>query len=218
MRHALNDIIGSQVVADGEPHDVTEAWIDPVGGRLRYVGLDVGGWLSHRTSLLSTGLLTWDEGWRADATRAEIEAAEIGHHEGFDLGDLPPLITGPFGNTFSPLLIAAGLRAGAEDAAPPHPPAEEDGAALDPEDRTRSLERWRALRGTPVFARDGEIGPLIDLIYDDRVWDPAAIVVTAVTGRAEIEWRHVRRRVEAGGHLVLHADMAELGLRPSLRE
>ena len=214
MRHALSEIVGSTVEADGGRLDVTEAWIDPVGGRLRYVGVDVGGWLSHRTALLSTGLLSWDEGWQADATREEIEAAELDHERGFDLADLPPLITGPFGNTFSPLLIAAGLRAGAEEAAPPHPP-EGDGPAVHADDLTRSLDRWSALRGTPVFARDGEIGPLIDLIYDDRVWDPAAIVVTAVTGRAEIEWRHVRRRVESGGHLVLHADMAELGLRPS---
>ena len=217
MRHALNDIIGSHVEADGERLDVTEAWIDPVGGRLRYVGLDVGGWLSHRTALLSTGLLTWDEGWRADATRAEIEAAEIDHEGGFDIGDLPPLITGPFGNTFSPMLMAAGLRAEAEEEAPPHPPAAEE-PAVGADDLTRQLDRWSTVRGTPVFARDGEIGPLIDLIYDDRVWDPAALVVTAVTGRTEVDWHHVRRRVAAGGHFVLHADMAELGIRPSPRE
>ena len=217
MRHALSDIIGSHVTADGERHAVTEAWIDPVGERLRYVGLDVGGWLSHRTALLSSGLLSWDDGWHADATREEIEAAELDHERGFDLADLPPLITGPFGNTFSPLLIAAGLQAEAEEEAPPRPPAA-DGPALDPEDLTRRLERWSALRGTPVFARDGEIGPLIDLIYDDRMWDPVALVVTAVTGREEIEWRHVRRRVASGGHFVLHADMDELGLTPSLPE
>ena len=221
MRHALSDIVGSHVEADGDRLEVTDAWIDPVGGRLRYVGVDVGGWLSHRTALLSAGLLEWDDGWRADATREEIEAAEIDHEGGFDLGALPPLITGPFGNTFSPLLIAAGLRAEAEDEAPPHPPIEADGPAgpaVEAEDLTRRLDRWSALRGTPVFARDGEIGPLIDLIHDDRVWDAAALVVTAVTGREEIDWRHVRRRVESGGHLVLSADMAELGLRPSPRE
>ena len=214
MRHALSDIVGHRVEADGERLEVTEAWIDPVGGRLRYVGVDVGGWLSHRTALLSTGLLTWDEGWHADATRAEIEAAETDPDDGFDLSDLPPLVTGPFGNTFSPLMIAAGLRAEAEDEALPRPP-DAEGPPVDADRLTRRLDRWSALRGTPVFARDGEIGPLIDLIHDDRVWDATALVVTAVTGREEIEWRHVRRRVESGGHMVLSADMAELGLRPS---
>ena len=217
MRHALTDIIGARIDAGGDRTGITEAWVDPVGGRLRYVGLDVGGWLTHRTALLSTGRLSWDDGWRTDATRAEIEEAEVDPHAGFDLADLPPLITGPFGNTFSPLMIAVGLRAEAEDAAPPHPP-EPEGPALDAADRTRRLERWSALRGTPVFARDGEIGPLDDLVYDDRVWDPEALVVTAVTGRTEIGWAHMRRRVESGGYFLLSADMAELGVRPSLPE
>ena len=214
MRHSLTDIIGHRVEAGGERLAVEEAWIDPVGGRLRYLGLDVGGWLSHRTALLSTGHLSWDEGWHADVTRAEIEAAEVDPERGFDIGDLPPLITGPFGNTFSPLLIAAGLRAEAAEEMTPAP----EGPALDAADMTRRLDRWSALRGIPVFARDGEIGPLDDLIYDDRMWDPEAMVVTSVAGRTEIPWSQMRRRVDSGGHLLLHAGMEELGIRPSLPE
>ena len=217
MRHRLTDILQSRLWIGDEDLAARGAWLDPEAGALRYVGADVGGWLSGRVALVAAGLLRYDgERWHADTAREDIEAATLASDGGLhlDLLDLPPLITGPFGNTVSPLLMAAGLRAEAAEEAPPLPPEARDAPAgvppLTAEDRIRRLETWDELHGAAVFARDGELGALSDLVLDDRAWDVAELVVTAPGGMLHVPANLVRHRVEAGGHYVLSAERAEI--------
>ena len=158
-RNSLRALIEGTVRVEGDDLSVSDAWIDRHAMALRYVGLDVGGWLDRHVALVSAERLTWSRdagarglgGWRADLTREEIEGDEARLEEGggwIDLASLPAVVTGPFGFTVSPLLIGAGLLSEAEDERPPHPPGEgEEPARPDagarPGGRLARRIRWR---------------------------------------------------------------------------
>ncbi len=225
MHHRLSAMLDGTVRLGDEELDVTGAWLDPEDARLRYLILDLGGWIRGRHALLAAGALAPRDGrWTTAVTRAEVEAADHQPEGGFrlDMSALPAILTGPFGNTISPMMIAAGLRAEAQDEAPPMQPALRDEAAapesappLTDADRTRSLERWEDWKDAPVFARDGEVGPLLDLILDDIDWRPARAVVTAGRGPIGLPWALMRRRVRPGGHIVMALDAHHIADAPA---
>lgn len=218
MHHRLSAMLEGTVRLGDEELDVVDAWLEPDDARLRYVALDVGGWLRERSALLAAGALVPREGrWTTAVTREEVETAHTQPEGGFrlDMASLPAILTGPFGNTVSPMMIAAGLRAEAAEEAPPvrpgdrerAPSPEEDAPAVDAEALTRRLVRWEAWRDAPVFARDGEVGPLTDLILDDVDWRPARAVVMTRFGPVGLPWSLLRRRVPGSGHLVMALDV-----------
>ena len=186
-RNSLRALLGGTVRVEGDDLSVSDAWIDPGSMALRYVGLDVGGWLDRHVALVLAQSLAWSEdGWRADVTRAEIEGDEARLDEGegwIDIASLPPVITGPFGFTVSPMLIGAGLLSEAEDERPPHPPGEaERGEASE---RMGALDRAGDWLDAPVAARsDAGAG----LSVADLLIDPADLRIThaviEVGGRA----------------------------------
>ena len=193
--NSLRALLGGTVRVEGEALSVSGAWIDPEEWRLRYVGLDVGGWLDRHVALVPAERLAWapaepgdhgaDDrsvgGWRADVARAEVEAdeARLAASTGpFDLAALPPILTGPFGNTISPLLMIGGYLAESEDEAPPRPPGGPEPDA--PRDRVRALSRAGEWLDAPIAARHdvagrgAEDGPAID----DLLIDPETLRVT----------------------------------------
>lgn len=216
MHHRLRGILSGTVRLEDEELDVAGAWLEPEDAQLRYLSLDLGGWLTDRSALLAAGALVPREGrWTTAVTRAEVEEAQFQPEGGFhlDVASLPAILTGPFGNTISPMLIAAGLRAEtAEEEPPVHPGVKEEAAggapppAITPETMTRALVRWEDWEGAPVFARDGEIGPLIDLVLDDVDWRPTRAVVNTRFGPVGLPWALMRRRVPGSGHLVMALD------------
>lgn len=170
---SLRSLIEGTALVGTDHLDVAGAWIDDE--RLRYVGLDVGGWTASHVALVPAERMTWDGGWRAEVTREEVEAdeARLRPDSGpLDLARLPPVLTGPFGYTISPLMIAAGLMAEGRDEAPPRPPSE-GAAAETPREEARSLPRVGDRLGLPVAARHdvigrgSEAGPeIVDLLID----------------------------------------------------
>ena len=223
MHHRLSAMLDGTVRLGEEELEVVDAWLEPADARLRYVALDVGSWLRERSALLAAGALVPREGrWTTAVTREEVEAAQVEPEGGFhlDMTSLPAILTGPFGNTISPMMIAAGLRAEAAEEAPPARPEDrsaapdDDAPALDAEALTRQLVRWEDWREAPVFARDGEVGPLIDLILDDVDWRPARAVVAAARGPVALPWSLLRRRVPGSGHLVMAIDADHVASAP----
>jgi hypothetical protein len=225
MHHRLSALLDGTVSLGDEELDVVDAWLDPEDARLHYVALDVGTWLRDRSALLAAGALVPREGrWTTAVTREEVEAAQVEPEGGFRLDrmSLPAILTGPFGNTISPMMIAAGLRAEAAEEAPPTRPGDRDAApdlaegtpAVDAEALTRRLVRWEEWRDAPVFARDGEVGPLTDLILDDVDWRPARAVVAAPRGPVALPWSLLRRRVPGSGHLVMALDVDHVASAP----
>lgn len=184
--NSLRALMGGTVRVEEDDLSVSEAWLDPGEWRLRYVGLDVGGWLDRHVALVPAERLSRtrdpaERGWRADVTRAEVEADEARLAEStgpFDLAALPPVFTGPFGNTISPLLMVGGYLAESADEAPPRPPGEEEADA--PRDQVRALSRAGEWLGRPIAARhdvvgrSAEDGPRIG----DLLIDPESLRIT----------------------------------------
>lgn len=223
MHHRLSAILGETVRLEDDEFDVADAWLDPENAQLRYVTLDLGGWFSDCSALLAAGALTPRDGrWTCALSRADVEGAQH-HAEGggmLDMASLPTIITGPFGYTVSPLLIAAGLRSEAADEAPPRRPSDGEesapptGPAMTEEAMTRRLVRWSEWKDAPVFGRDGEIGPLTDIMFDDLDWRPVRAVVQSDRGAVGLPWALVRRRVPEGGHIVMAVDARAVASAP----
>lgn len=200
-----------------------EAWLDAQRARLVYLEVETGGFLSRpRRALIHASRLSAGAPPRAEVDAAMIEAAETEPEEGFllDPAGLPPILTGPFGNTVSPLLMMAGMRSEAVEEQAPHPDApgtrddsgEEPGAEADPR---AALERASEWLGAPVFGRAGELGRVDDLLLAKADWATAYLIVRARTGRHAVPWAVVRHRAP-GGHVVISGDAAALAGSPDI--
>ena len=218
---SLRSLIEGTAMVGTDRLPVAGAWID--GERLRFVGLDVGGWRDSHVALVPAERMTWDGGWRADLSREEVEAEEARLTEDagpLDLASLPAVVTGPFGYTVSPLMIAAGLMAETREEAPPRPPVEGD-----PEpamrDEARALPRVADRLGLPVAARHdvigrgSEAGPTVeDLLIDPE--DGHALshaVIEAGDARRAVPMSYLGE-VDEDGALPLALTLAELDTMP----
>lgn len=230
-RNSLRALLGGAVRVEQDELSVSGAWIDPREWRLRYVGLDVGGWLDRHVALVPADRLSREgdaegaaaPGWRADVTRAEVEADEArldGSAGPFDLAALPPVLTGPFGNTISPLLMVGGYLAESEDEAPPRPPGAE---GETPRDEVRALSRAADWLGAPIAARHdvagrgAEAGPAIDdlLIDPDTLRITHAVIEAGGAPRA-VPVAHLRAPGEDGDAVPVALTRAEIEAMPEV--
>lgn len=216
---SLRALLDGTVRVEGDDLPVSDAWIDPDAMALRYVGIDVGGWLDRHTALVSAGRLRWSDGWRADVTREEIEGQDARLEEGggpVDIRGLPPVVTGPFGYTISPLLIGAGLMAGSEDEMPPRPPGDAE-AADAPRDRARALDRAGDWLGTAVTARGG-VG---DMSVSDLLIEPSErrithLVIEAAGHPRAVPAERLGYRATPDAPLTLELTRAEIEAAPEM--
>lgn len=148
---------------------------------LAYVAVDVGGWLDRREVMVEIDRFgPPEEGeWPVSLSRAELEEAPIlEDEESSPLEALPPLVVGPFGYTFSPLMMAAGMEASAERMRTGDPGAE--GAEGAPpvtraHGRLSGIERSTDWLGRAAFGPDGEMGPVEDMAIQDGVLTAAIL-------------------------------------------
>ena len=224
MLHKITALRGQRIDTGGETHDVTEVWFDDEGWRLRYLGVDVGGWFSSRTAIVKASRLRAgpdaDGDWHVDLTREELEAAPTSEERGgghvFDVASLPPVLTGPFGNTISPALIYAGLLSEAEEERPPEDPHAERPMEAPAMREIRSLEAFADWHGAPVFGPDGEVGPLSDMLFEPVAQAIVALVAMTTEGPKPIPLGQLRRRAAAGGHLVVVPGTARIVSAPDV--
>ena len=221
MLHKVTSLRGQRIDTGGETHEVTEIWFDDESWRLRYLGVDVGGWFSSRTAIVEAGRLRHEGGaWHLDLTKDELEAAPTSEERDgghvFDIASLPPVLTGPFGNTVSPMLIHAGLLAEAEDEMPPRDPNADRPLESPVQRDLRRLEPFGEWLGAAVFGPDGEIGPLSDLLFEPSAQAISALVAMTSDGPRAIPLGQMRRRAASGGHIVVVPDMARVGASPEI--
>lgn len=219
---SLRSLIEGTVLLETDHLDVAGAWIDEE--RLRFVGLDLGGWMDTHVALVPAERMGWDGGWRAEVTREEVEADEARLTEPsgpLDLAALPPVLTGPFGYTVSPLMIAAGLMADTADEAPPRPPGADDEAETSPRAQARSLARVRDRLGLPVAARHdvigrgSEAGPEIaDLLIDPDGFTLSHVVIAAGDALRAVPLQYLEEIEEGAASLAL--TRAELDAMPEI--
>ena len=234
LRNSLRALLDGTIRVETDDLAVSDAWIDPDAMAVRYVGLDVGGWLDRHVALVAASRLAWvDEGlgpgWRAAVTRAEIEGDEARLSDGgglIDVAALPPVLTGPFGHTVSPALIRAGLMAEAQEERTPLPPGEEEAGEDEdgaPRDEARALDRAADWLGLTVAARHDVIaqradaGPRVeDLLLDpDDLRITHAVVEADGRGRA-VPVAHLGARPRDDGALPLALTRAEIDALPEV--
>ncbi len=139
---------------------------------LAYVAIDVGGWLDRREVLVEIERFGRpDDGeWPVALGRTDLEDAPV--LEDGDSGTidaLPPLVVGPFGYTFSPLMMAASVEA----TAAPEPSGDPETEGRPPETRAHGrlagIERSTDWLGRAAFGPEGELGPVEDVVVEDGV-------------------------------------------------
>ena len=203
------------------PHAISDLLFDLETRRVVYATVGLSGSKSAdalvAASMLrdpdpANGTLTMDLGDEdlARAPRWEGDQSELDAM----LLAMPPLVVGPFGGTYAPLAMAA-MAKDTSDA------PQEDPRAEAARERFERLSSWL---GKPVFASDGEVGIVADLLhaFDDNRLDWLVV--------DNDRFFHHRRRVvpfsaishrapeETGGHVVLTMSQAEVERAPQVAD
>ncbi|SDY34579.1 hypothetical protein [Citreimonas salinaria] len=236
MLQSFHDLMNRNLATDGGKAKLREAFFDPGTGLVRYMAVDIGGWLDATEVLVEADRLAppGEEGasWMLRISESDLEAAPRWHEgmaeERIDLRAWPPVLVGPFGSTYSPLLMFEQLIAEQrEHELPPAP----DGDRL-----VRPLEEVGSWIGLPAFCTDGEIGPVADLLFEI---DTRRVVTVAITpksgttagteagsgatettgrdqlGRILLPLTALRHRPKQGTHLVFDTTLQALHLDPA---
>lgn len=195
MHHSLKDLESYEVVSDDTTGRVEDFLFDEVRLHVSAVAVDMGNWLVRRSAILSSDRLgrpdpetrriplriTRDEADEAP----EIENWEAGWFEAPAFTAWPPIIVGPAGGTISPLLMQAQAQhltgnTGARVA---------EDRLRDVTENPRRLRSFTTTRSAPVFATDGEIGRVSDMLLRPDSYDVAFLVID--TGGFLSHERHV---------------------------
>lgn len=240
MLHTLSDILRFKALSGDTKLPVTELFFDPYTHAVRYVALDVGGWFDKSEVVVAARHFgdpdSEERTWPVDVDYEAIESAPRWHdehedHGFFSIENWPPLIVGPFGSTFSPLLLNAQAQddarhqAGYEDDDSLPPPAMQAEAmaarALSGEKtakrQVRGLKRATRWRGLDVYGEDGEMGELVDLIFSPHERKLTHLVIgdaPGVPGRHAVPVEKIRHLAAGDTHLVLNVSREDLKNAP----
>ncbi len=135
-----------------------------------HAAVDIGGWLDRREVLVSIDRFgpPDKDGWPVSLTRDELESAPAFVEAGGWTEALPPIVVGPFGYTFSPLMMAAGLDKAAESSALPHDPEGRPTDLLsESAGHLRDVERSSNWIGRDAFGPNGSMGQIADMVVSD---------------------------------------------------
>lgn len=176
MLRSLKNMLGYELQAtDGEMGKVADFLFEDLGWFVRYLVVDTGSWLAERLVLLPPLVLgqadAEDETLRVSLTKGQVEAsppierdmpvsrqmeAEIHRHY-----DWVPYWQAPFPFVGTTSAVSAHHRA-------------EEEVATDGDPHLHSV---REVTGYHIYATDGDIGHVDDLIVEDESWVVRYIVV-----------------------------------------
>ncbi len=201
------------LLPDGTSRKVEDLWYDSATGRIIYIHLDLGGWLSTDEVLISPARLQPSANvsgdWIVQMTEAEVAAAPRWPQDHtMPMADWPTLVSGPFGTTISPPLMGAQI----SDAAGPDLP---DAANTTAPNLAQRHEHLSDLIDQPVFASDGEMGPVSDVALDMKNWVITALLISTddAADPVQVPLRAVRHRPQPSRHVVVRGvrrDYSEL--------
>jgi sporulation protein YlmC with PRC-barrel domain len=191
MLRRLKPLLGDAVAAtDGEAGRVEEVYFDDDQWRLRYLVVNTGGGLTGRKVLVSPETIDRTKSSN-EALAVRMTRAEVAHSPGID-ADMP--VSRRF-----------------EEANAHYFRGTEGTGSLTQEQQEAMRSHLRSsgdVLGYSVFATDGKLGHLDDLLFDDGEWAIAGLVVEGVgpipaAAVDAIDWRtreiRVRlRRAELG--------------------
>lgn len=223
MLCSAKDLKNWEVAArDGDIGKVREIYFDDRRWTVRYLVVDTGGWLSGRRVLLLPHVVERFDAERqrlvVTLDRKEVEDApgidtdrpvsrqqELAQYDYYGL---------PYYWSGTGLWGAAAYPPAFGGFGTAQPPLSAQDAGADPgSDRLQEddahLRSSKAVTGYRIAARDGEIGHLEDLLFDDRSWEirhavvetrnwlPGPQVLLAPADIEQIDWaeRHLRVRL-----------------------
>jgi hypothetical protein len=211
----MTNMLRYAATAEDARFPLREIFFDPDAGTLRYVALDVGGWFDRREVIVSARLMgapdaasrTWPVDISPDAIKDAPEWSDPKVLEQMQLASSPPIIVGPYGAHFAGAL-----------------PLERNAAQSDPDApgnlKVEGLERLNDWVGLPVFGQNGEVGTLIDFLFDPETGKVAHMVID--TGgffsaqQMVVPFDLLRDRAEDGTHVVIEVTEKTLRDAPPL--
>jgi sporulation protein YlmC with PRC-barrel domain len=173
---AMTDMVRYSATAKHASFPITEIFFDPDQAALRYLALDVGGWFDRREVIVSSRLMGQPDDatrtWPVEISPAAIEGApEWSDPKSFadtPIASWPPIMIGPLGGHFGGL-----------------PPLSQNEVTRDPDApgnmKVNGLTRLSEWVGLPVFGQSGEVGTMIDVLFDPRTGSLSHLVID--TGR-----------------------------------
>lgn len=215
---AMTDVLRYSATAKDARFPVTEIFFDPEKGLLRFVALDVGGWFDRREVIVSARLMgDPDEGtreWPVEISPDAVkDAPEWSDPKILDqiayAAVQPSILVGPLGGHF------AGL------------PAIDRNAAQDVPERPGNLkvdglERLNDWVGLPVFGQGGEVGTLIDFLFEPETRHLSHLVID--TGgffsarQMVVPYDLLRHLAQGGTHVVVNVTQKQLEDAPPLEK
>ena len=122
MIHSLTELMQDRLHVADRKVRVDDVFLDPKARRLRYLAVDIGGWFAVDEVIVSADLLVppaeGREHWSLRLDEAALTSAPRWGTEGLgdppDLTAWPPIIVGPFGGTYAPMLLYEQMVAGSQ--------------------------------------------------------------------------------------------------------
>lgn len=197
MTHRLTTLLSLTATPQDGRFGVSEVFHDRDTWRLRRVALDAGGWFERREVLIRIERFgrPGESEWPVDMSRDEVEQAPRWNDAPDPSTALPPVVVGPFGHTFSPLLMAARWT-DAEDRALRDEGFQEPGAgSAAPEFDMDQASAWL---GRDVFDDTGHVGTIADItVGEDWVMREMLLKDDRAISMSRL------RRVGEQGHVVI---------------
>jgi hypothetical protein len=220
MLHSLRDLMHGRLDVADRKIRTDEVFLDPEDRRLRYLAVDIGGWFEVDEVIVSADLLVPPDAQRDHWTLRLDEAALDGAPrwsagaEPADLTGWPPIIVGPFGGTYAPMLLYEQMLARGSGNGRGAPDSTAGGARGD--EIVYRMDRATEWLGTAAFGTDGELGHVEDMLFEDGTLAIEWLVLGhgGVFGHktVEVPISAVRHMARQGTHLVLDISSDEAGL------
>ena len=170
MTERLTRLLDLRAQSGEDRFPIRALFHDETSRKLQAAAVDIGGWLDRREVLVKLDRFgaPGEDDWPISISPDELkDAPEWEHAESASMG-MPPLIIGPFGYTFSPMLMAAGMSASADRSMPDAPEAQDPAVVESKDGRFAGLVRSTDWLHRDAFGPDGHMGKVEDLEIEDN--------------------------------------------------
>lgn len=195
MQTRLTTLLGLSALSGDDRFPIRTLFHRKESRELRYAAVDIGGWFDRREVLVELDRFgpPDEDAWPVSLGREELEEAPALGADSAGWGEaLPPLVVGPFGYTFSPLMMAAGMEASAERQV--GTAGEMPGDALDRSGgHLHDMERSTNWIGRDAFGPEGYLGRVADMVVTDR-----ALTAAVLEDGTELPLARLRHMAEQG--------------------
>ncbi len=212
---AITDMLRYKASAKDARFPIREIFFDAGQGHLRFVALDVGGWFDNLEVVVSTQLMgepdesnrEWPVEISPDAIKAAPEWSDPRVLDRTVVAAMPQIMVGPFGGGFAGF-TALNWQEAQDD------PETPGNLKVDGFSR---LSDWV---GLPVFGQNGDVGTLIDILFEPKTKSLSHLVID--TGGAisaqqmVVPYDRLVHLAEGGGHVVMDVTEKLLREAPSL--